>query len=250
MYRLFLSLIAVITVISTLCILIFKPEMHKSVMIYDSAFEIVQPVENSVEIKNIPTQQKTVSEKTTVKTTTPQKVVTRVIEIPQKQQITKTQNKNVVKETKSQVVQKQTSSQKTKNSPVKTTSSPVKTAKQLTQQQEVILWNKWRSDLQNQIMRDVRLPIVQAGTVFKFSFEVDKYGKVSNLQTWSTNPVYTPYAIQYIAPVIKSYQGRSILNFPEGSNRVVTLVEGGWKIADATKYSTPADFKDVEKLRK
>ena len=42
---------------------------------------------------------------------------------------------------------------------------------QITQEQEVILWNKWRSDLQNQIMRDVRLPIVQEGTVFKFSFE-------------------------------------------------------------------------------
>ena len=113
----------------------------------------------------------------------------------------------------------------------------------------MILWNKWRSDLQNQIMSDVKLPTVAKGTIFRFSFEVDKYGKISNIKTWSENSMYTPYAIQYIAPVIRSYQGKDILNFPKGSNRYTTTVEGGWKISDKTKFSTPDDFEDVEKIR-
>ena len=97
-------------------------------------------------------------------------------------------------------------------------------------------------------MKDSRLPIVPNGTVFKFSFTVDKYGKVTNVKTWSTNSAYTPYAIQYIAPAIRSYQGRSILNFPLGSNRVITDVTGGWKISSTAKYSTPQDYNDIEKV--
>ena len=245
MYRILAIVITIILLLSTVCISFIKPEMHKSVLVYDSAYRIVQPEENSVETKVLPTQTNTPPVQTT-KTYSPQnntktqKVITRVVEIPAAQKNTRTAQ------------QKTTQTQKTVSpvkKTVKKTTTPAKTTQQITQEQEVILWNKWRSDLQNQIMRDVRLPIVQEGTVFKFSFEVDKYGKISNVQTWSTNPVYTPYAIQYIAPVIKSYQGRSILNFPSGSNRIVTLVEGGWKIANATKYSTPADFKDIETLR-
>lgn len=34
--------------------------------------------------------------------------------------------------------------------------------------QEVILWNQWRSNLQNKIMSDVKLPIMPEGTIFKF----------------------------------------------------------------------------------
>lgn len=237
MYRIFSIFIIVILIITTLCILFFKPKMHKTVMIYDSAYEIVHTAEEKNITTELPTQTNTPKVQKTTQTSVPktktQKVITRVVEIPQKQQTT--QNKNV-----NTTVVKQTQ---------KITPKKLKTTKQITPEQEVVLWNKWRSDLQNQIMRDVRLPIVQEGTVFKFSFEVDKYGKVSNVQTWSTNPMYTPYAIQYIAPVIKSYQGRSILNFPSGSNRFVTVVDGGWKIAKTTKYSTPADFKDVETLR-
>ena len=97
-------------------------------------------------------------------------------------------------------------------------------------------------------MSDVKLPIMPEGTIFKFSFDVDRYGKISNVKTWSLTPAYTPYAIQYIAPVIRGYQGRDILNFPEGSNRFSTTVEGGWKISQTAKFSTPEDFKDAERV--
>lgn len=120
--------------------------------------------------------------------------------------------------------------------------------KVLTAQEEEIAWNKWRSNLQNRIMKDSRLPNMPLGTVFKFSFTVDKYGKVTNVKTWSTDARYTPYAIQYIAPTIRSYQGHSILNFPAGSNRVITDVSGTWRIATSATYSTPNDFNDIERV--
>ncbi len=99
-------------------------------------------------------------------------------------------------------------------------------------------------------MRDSKLPPIPNGTVFKFNFTVDKYGKVSNVKTWSLDSKYTPYAIQYIAPVIRGYQGHSILDFPFGSNRVITNVDGGFKISNTSKYSTPSDYNDTETVKK
>lgn len=132
--------------------------------------------------------------------------------------------------------------------PQTTTVAAPQPMKVMTAQEEEIAWNRWRSNLQNQIMRDAKLPNVPNGVVFKFSFTVDKYGKVTNVKTWSTTAQYTPYAIQYIAPVIRSYQGHSILNFPAGSSRVITDVTGGWKISTNAKFSTPQDYNDIEKV--
>ncbi len=120
----------------------------------------------------------------------------------------------------------------------------------LSAQEEEIAWNKWRSNLNNQIMRDSKLPTMPNGIIFRYKFNVDKYGKISNVQTWSTTQSYTPYAIQFIAPVIRSYQGHAILNFPTGSNRVSTEVTGAWKISSNEKLSTPSDYNDIEKIRK
>ena len=120
----------------------------------------------------------------------------------------------------------------------------------MTAKEEEIAWNKWRSNLNNQIMKDSKLPTMPNGIIFKYKFTVDKYGKVSNVQTSSTTPGYTPYAIQFIAPVIRSYQGRAILNFPTGSNRTSTEVSGAWKISSNSKLSTPDDYHDIEKIKR
>ena len=40
----------------------------------------------------------------------------------------------------------------------------------ITPQEEEIAWNIWRSNLQNKIMQDVRLPIIPNGITFKFTF--------------------------------------------------------------------------------
>lgn len=140
----------------------------------------------------------------------------------------------------------QTTSTPQKPVSTKTETKPVV----LTAQEEEIAWNKWRSNLNNQIMKDSKLPTMPNGVIFKYKFTVDKYGKVSNVQTSSTTPGYTPYAIQFIAPVIRSYQGRAILNFPTGSNRVSVEVSGAWKISSNSKLSTPDDYHDIEKIKR
>ena len=132
----------------------------------------------------------------------------------------------------------------TQQKPVQT----VQTQKVLTAQEELIAWNVWRSNLQNQIIKDSKLPVLPMGTVFKMSFDVDRNGRVSNVQTWSTNPQYTPYAIEHIAPVIRSYQGKAILEFPRGSARTSTTFEGRFKIAQTSTYSNPSDYHDVERV--
>ena len=120
--------------------------------------------------------------------------------------------------------------------------------KPLTAQEEIIVWNKWRSDLQNKIMRDskVHAPL---GTTFKFSFTVDRAGRISNLRVWSNTPAYNTIAINMIKPVILGYQGTSILNFPPRTKRIITNVNGGFVISTSNKFSSPSDFSDIEKVR-
>lgn len=120
--------------------------------------------------------------------------------------------------------------------------------KPLTAQEEIIVWNKWRSDLQNKIMRDskVHAPL---GTTFKFSFTVDRAGRISNLRVWSNTPAYNTIAINMIKPVILGYQGTSILNFPPRTKRIITNVNGGFVISTSNKFSSPNDFSDIEKVR-
>ena len=314
--KLILQILLVMAIISTVCICITKPTMHKSVLVYDSKYTITPEEVTVVEETEIPvmlqppqteTVQMTANEKIDNQITEQQQRILQYIDstaTPEQptHHVTKTQQlqqqktpvtsttKQVQAQRPNTVHQTTTSTQtansnlttpitqtrkETKSAPVgnihttvtapvgntttdinkhakqpQTTTSTISTPppKQLTAQEEAIAWNKWRSNLQNQIMKDSKLPNVPNGTIFKFSFSVDKYGKVTNVKTWSETQMYTPYAIQYIAPVIRNYQGRSILNFPSGSNRVTTDVTGGWKISTSAKYSTPQDFNDIEKV--
>lgn len=120
--------------------------------------------------------------------------------------------------------------------------------RQLTEQEEIIAWNKWRSDLQNQVMRDAKI-IAPLGTAFKFSFTVDKFGTISNLKVWSTDPVYTNAGIRVIKPILLGYQGKYILEFPQGTKRIITNVTGGFVMARETNYSSPKDYSDYEKVK-
>ena len=118
----------------------------------------------------------------------------------------------------------------------------------LTEQEEIIVWNIWRSNLQNQIMRDTQIS-APLGTSFKFSFTVDKKGRISNLKTWASPADYNSVAINYLKPLILSYQGQPILNFPSRTKRVITNVTGGFVISTQDKFSTPGDFSDIEKIK-
>ena len=263
--KLFIHALLILLIISTLCICSIKPQMHKTVMVFDSAYTITPQKEIETEKETIPIMEKTVETPKVVKTAEPiiQKEVKQVKKAqPTAVKTTQTARKQEVKKVEPISVQK-TEVQKVQPVTVQPKTVKQNTEKQvvtnvvvqktpetkvLTQQEETIAWNTWRSNLQNKIMQDTKLPILPTGVVFKFSFTVDKYGKISNLQTWSENATYTPYAIQYIAPVIRSYQGRSILNFPEGTARIITEVKGGWRISESEKFSTTQDYNDTEKV--
>lgn len=337
-YKGILQILLILAIISTICISIMKPKMHKPVMVYNSEFEVVHdetPVkieENNIPVMvqntNIETDDKsqTVIEQTPVfvnntdnqnviqntknvefsnvkntpvsntniksnnisvkpnnisnvkNTGTPvntkinnQKTQTAEPKIDLNKIVTNNQNiqnkpaQNIplqplqpIKELpKTTTVIPQQNTQPPLKIETNTVKEPVKVASNtttkpvvLTAQEEEIAWNKWRANLNNQIMKDSKLPTMPNGIIFRYKFTVDKYGKVSNVQTWSTTSSYTPYAIQFIAPVIRGYQGHSILNFPAGSNRVTTEVTGAWKISSSEKLSNPSDYNDIEKIRK
>lgn len=214
--------------VCTVCLSLIKPKMHTNLMIYSSDYKVVEEqVESGPVVLNT-------AQNSSFKLT-PQKSVKTVRTVQYEENVS---NPLTVlnKKTKT-VVQPKVEKVKV--------SQPVNNLAQ-----EEIEWNVWRSKLQNQIMQDVILPNVPIGTVFKFTFEVDKYGKISNVQTWSLDKTYTPMAIEHIAPVIRGYQGREILNFPLNSNRMTTKVEGGWKISDKSVFSTPMDYNDMEKVIK
>lgn len=222
------KILILFTLVCTVCLSLIKPKMHTNLMIYNSDYKVVEeqveqrPVVSTVEQTALPQ----LIPQTTVKTVN---TVQREEKVAKAPTVAKEETKTVVQP---KVERVQTS----------------QTANKLTQ--EEIAWNVWRSNLQNQIMQDVVLPNVPIGTVFKFTFEVDKYGKISNVQTWSLDKTYTPMAIEHIAPVIRGYQGRAILNFPSNSNRITTKVEGGWRISDKSVFSTPRDYNDTEKVIK
>ena len=271
MYGLLFTLIAGILGLTTIGICALQPQMHKTFFVYNSDYVIVEPADKVEVVKNLPTQvnqpqkeEKKVTVQKVVKSVpkTTQKPVEKKIVKNSPQPVQKIQTSqqtvnpllSMLKETSTtESAQQKVVEKKVQPAPQSVKKEETKpAAKTVTEEekarQEVILWNKWRSNLQNKIMSDVKLPIMPEGTIFKFSFDVDRYGKISNVKTWSLTPAYTPYAIQYIAPVIRGYQGRDILNFPEGSNRFSTTVEGGWKISQTAKFSTPEDFKDAERV--
>ena len=266
--KFFLQIFAILVMVATISICAIKPEMHKSVLVYNSDYKIVTEDEIKTEVVEIPVaeipekkQEQTVKKNIeTVTVPKTQTTVQKIVQTPKTQTVVKpvkTEVKTVTKQTPIKTEQKETIpvktviKQETKQEPPKVqvvtkTTSP----KQLTQQEEEIAWNVWRSNLQNQIMHDVHLPTLPNGIVFRFTFDVDKFGKISNIYTYSDNPAYTPYAIQYIAPVIRSYQGKSILNFPQGSTRTSTVFKGGWRISANERLSTPKDYNDYEKVIK
>lgn len=217
--------------------------------------EITKPQKNTVVTtakKEVPIQQK--QTKTTTQSPAKTQQVKTVSQPKKVKQVKVAETPKKVEQTKIVEVPKKVETPKVSNIIVQPKITQTTTVQQkpkvLTKEQEEIAWNVWRSNIQNQIMKDTHLPSVPNGTVFRFTFDVDKYGKVSNIQTYSDTKMYTPYAIQYIAPVIRGYQGKSILNFPAGTARTITTVKGAWKISSNTRYSTPKDYNDTEVINR
>jgi hypothetical protein len=119
---------------------------------------------------------------------------------------------------------------------------------QLTEAEEIIAWNKWRSDFQNRVMKDSNVS-APMGTIFYFTCVVDKFGNISNINTWAVPQDYTPEAKQRIKPAIANLQGQSILKFPQGTKRTtVTINDGKFGISFSERFSSPGDFSDYERV--
>lgn len=118
----------------------------------------------------------------------------------------------------------------------------------MTEQEEIIAWNKWRSNIQNQIMRDSDIDYAPLGTVFLFTFVVDKFGNVSNIKVECSNPNFMNIARNNVKPAISKLQRKPILNFPKGTQRTSTIVTGLFLIGTQERFSTPADYSDYERV--
>jgi outer membrane biosynthesis protein TonB len=145
--------------------------------------------------------------------------------------------------------------QKVVSQPQKTTQTRTQTPQTsnpknpyMTEQEELIAWNKWRSNIHNQVMRDSNAGIAPYGTVFTFSFLVDKYGNVSNVKVSCSNDYCMNIARNNLKPAISNLQKKPILNFPRGTQRTSVVVNGSFLIGSEDKFSTPSNFSDVERV--
>jgi len=118
----------------------------------------------------------------------------------------------------------------------------------MTEEEEIIAWNVWRSNIQNQIMKDSNIDFAPYGTVFTFTFIVDKFGNVSNIKVECSHPSFMDVARNNVKPAISNLQKKPILNFPRGTKRTSTVVQGMFLIGTQTRYSTPDNYSDYERV--
>lgn len=281
-----LIFIILLFLLSTVLVCVFRPKTHKPIAFEDRNFKLelisdevavpknseINISQNSVDFSSptLNVNHSPVNEKSISVQPAPSKVVKNnnskninAVKTSTKQQKTQivSKNNNQKQNTQTKVSEPkkpdikpiQKTSEPTVSKPVeKIKEIPVQkttTTKVLTEEEEIIAWNKWRSDLQNKLMRDSKIA-APIGTSFEFSFTVDKFGTISNLKTWSSNPSYTPLAVRVIKPLLLSYQKTAILNFPTGSKRVITNVNGGFTMARSSRFSSPSDYNDYERVTK
>ena len=281
-----LIFIILLFLLSTVLVCVFRPKTHKPIAFEDRNFKLelisdevavpknseINISQNSVDFSSptLTVNHSPVNEKSISVQPAPSKVVKNNISknINAVKTSTKQQKTQIVSKNNDQKQNTQTKVSEPKKPDIKpiqktsepTVSKPVEkikeipvqkttTTKVLTEEEEIIAWNKWRSDLQNKLMRDSKIA-APIGTSFEFSFTVDKFGTISNLKTWSSNPSYTPLAVRVIKPLLLSYQKTAILNFPTGSKRVITNVNGGFTMARSSRFSSPSDYNDYERVTK
>ncbi len=259
-----ISLLIFLIIFSTSFITVSKPVLHKQFMIIDSNYtfidesantqndqfkQIVKKEEIKPEVKkSVPqVQVKTVSN--VIKKTAPQKNIvsktTQVKKEPQKTVEIKKEEPIVQQTEPNEIVTEPV--EKIKQQEPVIQEPQIAEIKELTEEEEIIAWNKWRSDLQNQVMKDTDIS-APLGVAFKFSFTVDKFGNLSNVKVWSTTSAYSDMAVRVIKPVLMGYQGKPILNFPQGTKRIITNVAGGFVMSTTTGYSSPDDYSDYERV--
>lgn len=274
----FLKILVIISfVLVTIFTLKFHPEMHHPLIIEDADFKLTR-ISDTISTQNIPiSSTKNPIEKTPtynqkeIDIEQPiQQTITQPIEQSQTKyiQIENTKPKNseqkinqnkkqeksqiellqqIIKENEINQQPKKIQTEKPQINPPASQNNNFKNP-YMTEQEEIIAWNKWRSNIQNQIMRDSQIDYAPLGTMFLFTFVVDKFGNVSNIKVECSNPNFINIARDIVKPAIAKLQKKPILNFPKGTQRTSTVVTGIFLIGTQERYSTPEDFSDYERV--
>ncbi len=262
----FLKVFVIISfIIVTILTLKFHPEMHHPLIIEDEHFKLTRisdnlpknmPVNKAVNVKEI----QTVPKQSEINIQQSNQQITKLpVQQTESREIkTKTTNINLTQpnndinneeislsqmELLKQILNDVTPEQDTLN-PNSTLKNPY-----MTEQEEIIAWNKWRSNVQNQIMRNSNIEYAPLGTMFTFNFVVDKFGNVSNIKVDCSNPNYMDVARNNVKTAISKLQKQPILNFPKGTQRKSTVVQGYFFMGLEDRYSTPNNFPDFERIR-
>lgn len=266
----------ILFVLLTVVTVQIHPEIHQPMLIEPANFKVVRESDYLMNRKTMPVAKTTVSKEVKVNTqtpepasqtkyiqtySTPEQEKEKTVYIPPAPKKDRTQNsQDSNTENQLEMLQRVIDAQnRAMSESPKRVSSPQRTQNQnvqkpksknpyMTEEEEIIAWNKWRSDIQNQIMLDSRIDYAPLGTIFLFSCVVDKYGNVSNIKTWTSNPDYTSVAKNKVKPAIANLQGKPILRFPRGTQRTSTVFNGAFLIGVEDRFSTPNDYADFEKV--
>lgn len=111
-----------------------------------------------------------------------------------------------------------------------------------------IAWNKWRSDIQNRIMDDSDVSSAHFGTIFYFTFVVNKNRKISNVKVICTE-ISNSKSVSAVKDAIINLEGDEILEFPRNSARSSVEFTGGFLMGITAQYSTPENYNDYENIR-
>ena len=271
-------------IIVTILSLKIHPDMHKPIIFEDASFKlerisdtietipttvvhqetpskqidvpVVETPQNTTNIKIVDSQ----PQKIVVQQEQPQKVVTQKPEQSQlellQRVIKNAEQKPVQEEIKLPPVQKpktvETTPPKRVEQPEKIAKTPTQSTHKnpyMTEQEEIIAWNKWRSNIHNQIMTNSNIDFAPLGTAFVFSFMVDKFGNVSNIKVECSNPNLMEMTRKHVKPAIANLQRKPILNFPRGTQRTSTVVTGAFLIGTENRFASPDDFSDFERIK-
>ena len=147
-------------------------------------------------------------------------------------------------------------SSKPQETPAQINQESIIQQKKLVTQQETIAWNKWRADIANAVGDYTTANLaekVTVGTVIKYSFIVDKNEQISNIIVTIIKGETSPSAQSAKSTVykaIRNINGKSILTFPNGSNRNKTTVEGLLELSKQAAKIDKGMYNDYETVTK
>lgn len=234
-------------VLLTVVVGITSPKLHKTFVITGADFKLERYTEklSQQQIKTISQKPNSVSRHVNIEPsvflTEQKKVIQPEIDMPQEKQVVNDTNpqEDIVSQLPLELQEPLSQLMNEMQEEV--------SDEKLTKHEELIAWNKWRSDIMNEVMisSNVEAPI---GTGFYFSFKVDKFRHISNVKGFCTNPLYSSQVGEKLIPAIKKLEYTQMLEFPKGSARNSTSVRGMFAIGTETSLANPDDFNDLERI--